>query len=102
MERSTAEHDSVSASITNSAVDSDRSDDESGFGGDHVISGQTGATVIRFVSRFIDKVCSEGFVTSDHVRALNQMIPGVVVISILLHSIHFRLTRLFTHFNALS
>ena len=77
-ERSAVEHGSVSASITNSAVDSDRSDDESGFG-DNVLSGETGATVIRFVSRFIDKVCNEGYVTADHVRSLNQMIPGVVV-----------------------
>jgi myotubularin-related protein 5/13 len=35
-------------------------------------------TVIRMVSRFIDKVCNEGGVTRDHIRNLHQMIPGVV------------------------
>lgn len=73
------EHDSVSASVTNTSVaDSERSggDDESGF--EDASAGETGASVIRFVSRFVDKVCNEGNVTPDHVRSLYQMIPGVV------------------------
>ena len=78
------EHDSVSASVTNTSVaDSERSgggDDESGF--EEAVAGETGATVIRFVSRFVDKVCNEGAVTPDHVRSLYQMIPGVVAMVI--------------------
>ena len=73
------EHDSVSASVTNTSVaDSERSggDDESGF--EEAMAGETGAAVIRFVSRFVDKVCNEGNVTPEHVRSLYQMIPGVV------------------------
>lgn len=74
------EHDSVSASVTNTSVaDSERSgggDDESGF--EEAVAGETGAGVIRFVSRFVDKVCNEGAVTPEHVRSLYQMIPGVV------------------------
>ena len=73
------EHDSVSASVTNTSVaDSERSggDDESGF--EEGMAGETGAAVIRFVSRFVDKVCNEGNVTPDHVRSLYQMIPCVV------------------------
>lgn len=30
------------------------------------------------VSRFVDKVGTEGGVTSEHIRSLHQMIPGVV------------------------
>ena len=30
------------------------------------------------VSRFVDKVCTEGGVSYEHVRALHLMIPGVV------------------------
>ena len=37
---------------------------------------EVGASVTRFVSRFVDKVCSESAVTSDHIKALHQMIPG--------------------------
>lgn len=73
------EHDSVSASVTNTSVaESERSggDDESGF--EDASAGETGASVIRFVSRFVDKVCNEGNVTPEHVRSLYQMIPGVV------------------------
>ena len=73
------EHDSVSASVTNTSVaDSERSggDDESGF--EEALAGETGAAVVRFVSRFVDKVCNEGNVTPEHVRSLYQMIPGVV------------------------
>uniref|UniRef100_A0A0P5TBM6 SET domain binding factor n=1 Tax=Daphnia magna TaxID=35525 RepID=A0A0P5TBM6_9CRUS len=73
------EHDSVSASVTNTSVaDSERSggDDESGF--EEAIAGETGTAVVRFVSRFVDKVCNEGNVTPEHVRSLYQMIPGVV------------------------
>ena len=73
------ERDSVTASVTNTSVaDSERSgaDDESGF--EEAVAGEAGVMVIRFVSRFVDKVCNEGNVTPDHVRALHQMIPGVV------------------------
>lgn len=38
--------------------------------------------MIRFVSRFVDKVCTEGKVTDDHVKSLHQMIPGVVAMHI--------------------
>lgn len=34
------------------------------------------------VSRFVDKVCTEGEVSEEHIRSLHQMIPGVVHIHI--------------------
>ena len=83
-DRWTAEHaDSLTttASVTNSAAGSDHSDNESGFEDNEM--GETGASVIRFVSRFIDKVCNEGQVTADHVRSLYQMVNSYILIFIL-------------------
>lgn len=60
----------------NSVAESDSGDAESGF--EDQDPSETGLTVIRIVSRFIDKVCNEGGVTRDHIRNLHQMIPGVV------------------------
>jgi len=37
---------------------------------------EVGVAVTRFVTRFIDKVCTESSVRADHVKALHQMIPG--------------------------
>jgi myotubularin-related protein 5/13 len=66
----------ASNSMANSVAESDSADAESGF--EDQDPGETGMTVIRMVSRFIDKVCNEGGVTRDHIRNLHQMIPGVV------------------------
>ncbi|XP_039295345.1 LOW QUALITY PROTEIN: myotubularin-related protein 13 [Nilaparvata lugens] len=69
-----------------SVAESDSGDVESGFdeqepGGGGLGGGRAGdteAAVIRMVSRFVDKVGNEGGVTTDHIRSLHQMIPGVV------------------------
>ncbi|KAJ8911049.1 hypothetical protein NQ315_004696 [Exocentrus adspersus] len=59
------------------------------------IQGETGTTVIRIVSRFIDKVCNEGGVTREHIRNLHQMIPGVVHMHIeTLEAVHRESKRL--------
>lgn len=68
--------DRASNSITNSVAESDSVDAESGF--EEADPGEAGNNVIKMVSRFVDKVCTEGGVTADHVRSLHQMIPGVV------------------------
>lgn len=39
---------------------------------------ETGNVVGKMVSRFIDRVCTEGSVTTEHVRNLHVMVPGVV------------------------
>ncbi|KAJ0172559.1 hypothetical protein K1T71_011698 [Dendrolimus kikuchii] len=68
--------DRASNSITNSVAESDSVDAESGF--EEADPGEAGNNVIKMVSRFVDKVCTEGGVTAEHVRCLHQMIPGVV------------------------
>ncbi|RVE52555.1 hypothetical protein evm_002949 [Chilo suppressalis] len=70
------EADRASNSITNSVAESDSADAESGF--EEADPGEAGNNVIKMVSRFVDKVCTEGGVTAEHVRCLHQMIPGVV------------------------
>lgn len=69
----------MSNSITNrsSVAESDSGDAESGFE-DNEPGVESGAQVIKQVSRFVDKVCTEGGVSSEHIRSLDQMIPGVV------------------------
>ena len=37
---------------------------------------EVGMAVTRFITRFIDKVCTESNVSADHIKALHQMIPG--------------------------
>ncbi len=66
----------ASNSISNSVAESDSIDAESGFE-DQEISDR-GQNIIKFVLRFADKVCSESNVTEDHIKAVNQMIPGAV------------------------
>ncbi|KAI5733488.1 hypothetical protein M8J76_012488 [Diaphorina citri] len=61
----------LSNSMTNNG------DAESGFE-ETDPSGEVGAGVIRSVSRFVDRVCNEGGVSSEHIRSLHQMIPGLV------------------------
>lgn len=70
----------TSNSIANSVAESDSADAESGF--EDQETGETGTSVIRIVSRFIDKVCNEGGVSREHIRNLHQMVPGVVHIHI--------------------
>lgn len=72
--------DNLSASITNSVAESDSMDAESGFEDQEQSDRET--SVIRFVSRFVDKVCTEGKVTDEHIKLLHQMIPGVVAMHI--------------------
>ena len=54
-----------------------------------------GADVVKFVTRFVDKVCSESGVTQDHIKALHQMVPGVVAMHIeTLEGVHRESKRL--------
>jgi myotubularin-related protein 5/13 len=59
-----------------SVIESDSLDAESGF--EEQDPGEVGMQVVRSVSRFVDKVCTEGGVSADHIRSLHQMVPGVV------------------------
>merc|ERR550519_104840 len=75
--KSLADHsDMISNSISNSVADTDSIDAESGF--DDTEPNDNGLSVIKFVSRFVDKVCGESSVNDNHLKALHQMVPGVV------------------------
>uniref|UniRef100_T1JDW2 Myotubularin-related protein 13 n=1 Tax=Strigamia maritima TaxID=126957 RepID=T1JDW2_STRMM len=80
------------SNVTNSVSDQESIDAESGFEED---TSEVGAGIIRFVSRFVDKVCTESGVTEDHIKALHQMIPGVVAMHIeTLEAVHRESKRL--------
>lgn len=73
--------------------ESDSADAESGF--EEQDPGEMGAAVIKMVSRFVDKVCTEGGVSAEHVRSLHQMVPGVVHMHIeTLEAVHRESKRL--------
>lgn len=62
------------------------SDDESGFEDENNLgnfsNSEVAAGVVKFVTRFVDKVCIESYVGEDHIKALHQMIPQVVAMQI--------------------
>ncbi|XP_022215873.1 myotubularin-related protein 13 isoform X2 [Drosophila obscura] len=68
------ENQSVSNSILGSHSLSEHSDE--GFEENNAL--EIGVTVGKTISRFIDCVCTEGGVTSEHIRNLHDMVPGVV------------------------
>lgn len=75
------------------SVASDSGDAESGF--EETDPGEMGSAVIRMVSRFVDRVCTEGGVSTEHVRCLHQMVPGVVHMHIeTLEAVHRESKRL--------
>lgn len=66
-------------SVSNSVVEShSHSDTHSDEGFEESDPGETGNVVAKMVCRFIDRVCTEGGVTAEHVRNLHAMVPGVV------------------------
>jgi hypothetical protein len=89
--RSISQHSILSMSY--SVAESDSFDAESGFDEQEV--NEVGASVVRWVTRFDDKVCAEAGVTQDHLKALHQMIPGVVAMHIeTLEAVHRESKRL--------
>ena len=57
-----------------SVAESDSFDAESGF--DEQQETEVGASVVRFVTRFVDKVCTESGVTQDHLKSLHTLVPS--------------------------
>ena len=76
--KSVTDHSSdlISNSISNSVAESDSIDAESGF--DDTEPNDNGSNIIKFVTRFVDKVCGDSCVTEHHLKALQQMVPGQV------------------------
>lgn len=62
------------------------SDEESGFEDEanltNFSNSEVAAGVVKFVTRFVDKVCIDSCVGEDHIRALHNMIPQVVAMQI--------------------
>ncbi|KAL6468968.1 hypothetical protein MHYP_G00224920 [Metynnis hypsauchen] len=92
----TADWESGSNSIvTNSIAGSvaESFDTESGF--EDSENSDVANSVVRFIARFIDKVCTESGVTQDHIKNLHSMIPGIVAIQMeTLEAVHRESRRL--------
>lgn len=73
-------------SVNDSEQNPSNSDEESGFedevNGFGVNNSEVAAGVIKFVTRFVDKVCMNSSVGEEHIKALHQMIPQVVAMQI--------------------
>lgn len=81
----------VTNSIAGSVAES--FDTESGF--EDSESSDVANSVVRFVARFIDKVCTESGVTQEHIKSLHSMIPGIVAMQIeALEAVHRESRRL--------
>lgn len=65
-------------SVSNSVVESRSRSEHSDEGFEESDPNDTGNLVAKMVCRFIDRVCTEGSVTNEHVRNLHAMVPGVV------------------------
>ncbi|KAK9525327.1 hypothetical protein VZT92_016047 [Zoarces viviparus] len=91
-----ADVESVSNSyVTNSIAGSmaESYDTESGF--EDAESSDVANSVVRFINRFVDKVCNESGVTNEHLKALHTMIPDIVQMHIeTLDAVHRESKRL--------
>ncbi|XP_071238052.1 myotubularin-related protein 13-like isoform X1 [Salvelinus alpinus] len=81
----------VTNSIAGSVADS--FDTESGF--EDSENSDVANSVVRFIARFIDKVCTESGVSQDHIKSLHSMIPGIVAMQMeTLEAVHRESRRL--------
>ncbi|KAM6895388.1 myotubularin-related protein 5 [Xenentodon cancila] len=81
--------------VTNSIAGSmaESYDTESGF--EDAESSDVANYVVRFINRFVDKVCNESGVTNEHLKALHTMIPDIVQMHIeTLDAVHRESKRL--------
>ncbi|XP_063164800.1 myotubularin-related protein 5 isoform X5 [Candoia aspera] len=81
----------ITSSIAGSVADS--YDAESGF--EDAESSDVANYVVRFINRFVDKVCTESGVTNEHLKGLHVMIPDIVQMHIeTLDAVHRESKRL--------
>ncbi|XP_057189771.1 myotubularin-related protein 13 isoform X1 [Triplophysa rosa] len=81
----------LTSSIAGSVAES--FDTESGF--EDSETSDAANSVVRFIARFIDKVCTESGVTQDHIKSLHSMIPGIVAMQMeTLEAVHRESRRL--------
>ncbi|XP_038054357.1 myotubularin-related protein 13-like isoform X3 [Patiria miniata] len=70
--------ESGSSNLTSSVSGSDSYNENNFDSNSHDVSQQ----VVKFISRFVDKVCTEAGVTSEHLKNLHTMIPGMVAMHV--------------------
>ncbi|XP_023381199.1 myotubularin-related protein 5 [Pteropus vampyrus] len=81
----------VTSSMAGSVAES--YDTESGF--EDAETCDVAGAVVRFINRFVDKVCTESGVTSDHLKGLHVMVPDIVQMHIeTLEAVHRESKRL--------
>ncbi|ELK24647.1 Myotubularin-related protein 5 [Myotis davidii] len=81
----------VTSSMAGSVAES--YDTESGF--EDAETCDVAGAVVRFINRFVDKVCTESGVTSDHLKGLHVMVPDIVQMHIeTLEAVHRESRRL--------
>lgn len=71
---------------SNGSERNSNSDEESGFEDEsnlyHHSNSEVASGVVKFVTRFVDKVCIDSCVGEDHIKTLHTMIPQVVAMQI--------------------
>lgn len=65
-------------SISNSVIESRSQSGHSDEGFEESDPSEVGNQVIKTVYKFIDRICTEGNVTSDHIKSLHNIVPGLV------------------------
>ncbi|XP_053775823.1 myotubularin-related protein 5 isoform X2 [Desmodus rotundus] len=81
----------VTSSMAGSVAES--YDTESGF--EDAETCDVAGAVVRFINRFVDKVCTESGVTSEHLKGLHVMVPDIVQMHIeTLEAVHRESKRL--------
>lgn len=82
-------------SVSNSVMESRSRSEHSDEGFEESDPSDVGNVVSKMVSRFIDRVCTEGGVTTEHIKNLHAMVPGVVHMHIeMLESVYRESKRL--------
>lgn len=70
------------ASISNSVIESRSQSGHSDEGFEESDPTEVGNEVIKTISKFIDRVCTEGMVSSAHLQSLHNIVPGLVYMQI--------------------
>ncbi|XP_076451110.1 myotubularin-related protein 13-like [Babylonia areolata] len=92
--RSYGEAETGSVMTAPSVAENDSYDAESGFDETETTDGVS-QSVHKFITRFVDKVCAEGGVSPEHVKALHHLVPGVISMHMeILEAVHREIKRL--------
>ena len=70
---------SINGSVNNSY------DEESGFEESHEGGGDIAVAVTKFISQFVDRVCTESSIINEHTKQLLNKIPSLVHMQVITH-----------------